>query len=96
MGTELSPEYWYARAEETRTLADGMRHRESKVALIKIAEGYERLAKSAEEMRWKTEEMRWKKSKLNPGFAIADIATKIAEAKSGKTNREGSPGGKQG
>jgi hypothetical protein len=51
MGTELAPEYWRARAEETRTLADNMHHREPKDALIRIAEDYERIAKIAEEAR---------------------------------------------
>ncbi len=52
----------------------------SKVALIKIAEGYERLAKTAEEMRWK-------KSTLNPGFVQADIANKNRGAKPDKAKR---------
>ncbi len=51
MGAELSPEYWYAKAEETRTIADGMRHQQSKEALIRIAKDYERLAKIAEQMK---------------------------------------------
>ena len=54
MGAELSPKYWRAKAGETRILADGMRHRRSKEALIRIAEGYERLAKTAEELSRKS------------------------------------------
>ena len=51
MGTELSPEYWRARAEETRMLADETRPAEVKLALIRTAEDYERIAKAAEYMR---------------------------------------------
>lgn len=53
MGAELSPGYWRARAEEARTLADSMRFRESKEALIRIAEEYDCLAKTTEELSWK-------------------------------------------
>jgi hypothetical protein len=51
MGAELSPEYWRARAREMRSLAETMRHRDAKEALLRIAESYERLAKTAEDMR---------------------------------------------
>ena len=54
MGAELSPEYWHAKAEQTRTLAEGMHYREPKQALVRIAEDCERLAKIAEEMRART------------------------------------------
>jgi hypothetical protein len=52
MGAEPSPGYWRARAEEARTVAAGMRHRESKEALIRIAEEYDRFAKITEELNW--------------------------------------------
>jgi hypothetical protein len=51
MGTELSPEYWRARAEETRVLAGEVRPAEVKLALIRTAEDYERIAKAAEYMQ---------------------------------------------
>lgn len=51
MGTELEPAYWQARAEETRTLADGMTANELKNELIRIADDYEHLAKIAEELK---------------------------------------------
>jgi hypothetical protein len=51
MGAELSPEYWRARAEETRTLAETMRYTDTRTVLSTIADDYERIAKAAEEMR---------------------------------------------
>jgi hypothetical protein len=51
MGTQLSPEYWRARTEETRTLAEGMCLPEIKKSLIRIADDYEHLAKMAEEIQ---------------------------------------------
>lgn len=51
MGAELSPEYWRTRAKETRTLADEMLPIEARIALIRNAEDYERIAKVAEAMQ---------------------------------------------
>ena len=42
------PEHWRARAEESRNLANQMKDSESKDAMLRIAEDYERLAKRAE------------------------------------------------
>jgi hypothetical protein len=53
MGAELAPEYWRARAEETRTLAEDMRHHETKEALLRIASDYERIAETADDMQKK-------------------------------------------
>jgi hypothetical protein len=43
------PEHWHQRAEEARVLAAYMNDEESKQAMLRIAEDYERLAKRAEE-----------------------------------------------
>jgi hypothetical protein len=42
------PEHWLARAEEARMLANQMNDAEAKVAMLRIAEDYERLAQRAE------------------------------------------------
>ncbi|MBM3597769.1 MAG: hypothetical protein FJX35_06105 [Alphaproteobacteria bacterium] len=44
-------DYWLARAEEARTMADSMMHVETKETLLSIAEGYDRLAGNAEKRR---------------------------------------------
>src|SRR5258706_11185748 len=43
------PDHWRARAEEARILAKEMNDSESKDAMLRIAEDYERLAKRAED-----------------------------------------------
>jgi hypothetical protein len=43
------PDHWRARAEEARVLANQMNDSESKDAMLRIAEDYERLAKRAED-----------------------------------------------
>jgi len=43
------PDHWRARAEEARVLAKQMNDSESKDAMLRIAEDYERLAKRAED-----------------------------------------------
>ena len=40
-----NPEFWRYRAEEVRTLADEMKHAETKAIMARIAEDYERIAK---------------------------------------------------
>jgi hypothetical protein len=42
------PDYWRTRAEEARNLASQMNDSESKDAMLRIAQDYERLAKRAE------------------------------------------------
>jgi hypothetical protein len=43
------PEHWHTRAEEARALANQMTDAEAKVAMLRIAEDYERLAQRAED-----------------------------------------------
>lgn len=43
-----TPEHWLARAQEARTMADGMNDPEAIREMLKIAESYERIAKRAE------------------------------------------------
>ena len=43
------PQHWRARAEEARILANQMNDSESKDAMLRIAEDYERLAKRADD-----------------------------------------------
>jgi hypothetical protein len=51
MGAELSPEYWRARAAQTRALADAMQRPDARAMMMKIVDDYERMARVAEEMR---------------------------------------------
>ena len=46
------PEHWRARADEARILAKQMNDAEAKVAMLRIAEDYERLAQRAEGRPW--------------------------------------------
>ena len=46
-----NPEQWRKRAEEARTVADGMRNPETKRIMLGIAASYEVLAKRAEQRR---------------------------------------------
>jgi hypothetical protein len=48
------PEYWKKRAEEARTLAEGMNDAHAKILMLGTAEAYEKIAKSYENLaRWK-------------------------------------------
>ena len=44
-----NPEFWRYRAEEVRTLADEMKHAETKKIMARIAEDYERVANIVEQ-----------------------------------------------
>jgi hypothetical protein len=46
---EYNPEYWLARAEECRALADRMSYPITKQTMLRLATSYERLAQHAEE-----------------------------------------------
>ena len=45
-----NPEFWRFRAEEVRSLADDMKHVETKKIMAGIAEDYERIAKIVEQL----------------------------------------------
>lgn len=53
MGIErtFSPEHSRKRAEEFRTKADNLEHRESRDTLVRAAKAYDDLARRAEEVR---------------------------------------------
>jgi hypothetical protein len=40
-----NPEFWRYRAEEVRTITDGMKNAEAKTIMNRIAEDYERIAR---------------------------------------------------
>lgn len=42
------PEHWRARADEARAVAEMMSNEETRMSMLKIAEGYEHLAERAE------------------------------------------------
>jgi hypothetical protein len=45
------PEHWRSRAEEARSIADGLHGPEAKRVMLDIAEGYDHLAERAEQRR---------------------------------------------
>ena len=45
-----NPEFWRFRAEEVRSLADDMKHAETKKIMAGIAEDYERIAKIVDQL----------------------------------------------
>ena len=47
LGSIDDPDYWRERASEARAMAEQLRDPSAKEALIKIAEGYEYLARQA-------------------------------------------------
>jgi hypothetical protein len=44
-----NPEYWRARAEAARTVAESLAHAECKRMMLQVADDYEKLASGAEE-----------------------------------------------
>ena len=42
--TDFTLEYWRARAEEARVIADQLCHPQAKQSLVRVAEGYDHLA----------------------------------------------------
>jgi len=42
------PRYWRSRAEEARTIADEMKHGNTKEIMLRIADDYERIAEMTE------------------------------------------------
>jgi hypothetical protein len=51
VGLADNPEYWRARAEETRTLADSLNDKESKQIMLGIAKDYEPTERAEERLK---------------------------------------------
>jgi hypothetical protein len=47
-----NPEHWLKRAEEARSIAEGMNDPEAKFMMLSVARTYETLAKRAEQRAW--------------------------------------------
>jgi len=45
----MTPQHWWSRAEETRTIAELMNDPETKRIMVDLADGYDRLAERAAE-----------------------------------------------
>jgi hypothetical protein len=53
-----TPRYWLARAEEVKTLADGMRSRSAREAMLRVADDYERQAELARQRSFRRADLR--------------------------------------
>jgi hypothetical protein len=54
-----SPEYWRGRAEEARTLAEGMSTREGMQAMLQVADLYDQLASRSEHLAEVYPDAKW-------------------------------------
>jgi hypothetical protein len=46
-----NPDFWRGRAEEARTMAEGMKDLHARLIMLNVAESYEWMAKRVERMR---------------------------------------------
>jgi hypothetical protein len=59
VGVADNPEYWRARAEETRTLADSLNDKESKQIMLRIAKDHELAERAEERLKCRKEKQRY-------------------------------------